>query len=316
MRYGAWNISAGLRFDHYGFVVHDSAVSPRFGVSRFVSSLNLLLHASYDRVFQTPAMENLLLASSQELDSVNPVVLRIPVPVARANYYEGGLTKSFFGKFRLDANVFRRDFHNYSDDDVLLQTGVSFPISFAKARIFGEEVRLDVPHWGRISGFVSYANQSGIGRGPINGGLFLGSDASAGLTDTSKFGVSQDQRNTFHARVRLDAGHGFWFAAGTQYGSGLPADLSDNTKVPMLVAQHGAAVVSLVNFTKQRVEPNFSIDLGIGAQLYRKEARSLQFQIQATNIADRLNLINFASVFSGTAIAAPRSVSARLRVSF
>jgi hypothetical protein len=313
MRYGAWNISAGLRFDHYGFVVHDSAVSPRLGVSRFVSSLNLLLHASYDRVFQTPAMENLLLASSPELDSVNPVVLRLPVPVARANYYEAGLTKSFFGKFRLDANVFRRDFHNYSDDDVLLQTGVSFPIAYAKARIFGEEVRLEVPHWGRVSGFVSYANQSGIGQGPINGGLFIGSDASAGLTDTGKFGVSQDQRNTLHARVRLDAGHGFWFAAGAQYGSGLPADLSENTDIPTLVAVR-CLVVSR-QFAKQRVEPNFSMDLGMVRNL-SQGARSLQFQIQATNIADRLNVINFASIFSGTALAAPRSVSARLRVSF
>jgi len=316
MRYGSWNISAGLRFDHYGFVVHDSGVSPRLGVSRFVSSLNLLLHASYDRVFQTPAMENLLLASSPQLDSLNPVVLRLPVPVARANYYEGGITKSFLGKFRLDANVFRRDFHNYSDDDVLLQTGVSFPISFAKARILGEEVRLEVPHWGRVSGVLSYSNQSGLGQGPINGGLFLGSDASAGLTDTGKFAVSQDQRNTLRARARFDAGHGLWFAAGAQYGSGLPADLSANTDVPTLIAQYGADVVSRVNFTKQRVEPNFSMDLGMGAQLYRKEARSLQFQIQATNIADRLNVINFASVFSGTAIAPPRSVSARLRVSF
>jgi hypothetical protein len=316
MRYGAWNISAGLRFDHYGFVVHDCAVSPRLGVSRFVSSLNLLLHASYDRVFQTPAMENLLLASSPQLDSVNPVVLRLPVPVARANYYEGGITKSFLGKLRLDANVFRRDFRNYSDDDVLLQTGVSFPISYAKARILGEEVRLEVPHWGRVSGVLSYSNQSGLAQGPINGGLFLGSDASAGLTDTGKFAVSQDQRNTLRARARFDAGHGLWFAAGAQYGSGLPADLSANTDVPTLVAQYGADVVSRVNFTKQRVEPNFSMDLGMGAQLYRKEARSLQFQIQATNIADRLNVINFASVFSGTAIGVPRSVSARLRVSF
>jgi hypothetical protein len=107
-----------------------------------------------------------------------------------------------------------------------------------------------------------------------------------------------------------------WFAAGAQYGSGLPADLSQNTDVATLVAQYGAAVVSRVNFTKQRVEPNFSMDLGMGAQLYRKESRSLQFQIQATNIADRLNVINFASILSGTAIGVPRSVSARLRASF
>jgi len=260
-------------------------------------------------------MENLLLASSPELDSVNPAVLRLPVQVARANYYEGGMTKSILGKLRLDATIFRREFHNYPDDDVLLQTGVSFPIAYAKARIFGEEIRLEIPRWDRVSGFVSYSNQAGWGQGPITGGLFLGSDSGA-LTDTSRFAVSQDQRNTLRSRVRFEAGYGVWFAAGVQYGSGLPADLSDNTDLATLIAQYGSAVVSRVNFDKQRVGPNFTLDLGMGAELYRKEARSVQFQIQAANVTDRLNVINFASLFSSTAVGLPRSVSARLRVSF
>ncbi len=49
----------------------------------FFPSLNLLVHASYDRVFQTPALENLLLASSPEFDSVNPIVVRFPVEPAQ-----------------------------------------------------------------------------------------------------------------------------------------------------------------------------------------------------------------------------------------
>ncbi|HEY2352758.1 MAG TPA: TonB-dependent receptor, partial [Candidatus Acidoferrum sp.] len=137
IHFGNWNIAAGLRFDHYGFVVHQSAWSPRLGVSRYVPAWNLLLHASYDRVFQTPAVENLLLASSEQLNAIDPLVLRLPVRPALANYYEGGLTKSLFGKLRIDANIFRRDFHNYPDDDTLLDTGISFPISFSHARIFG-----------------------------------------------------------------------------------------------------------------------------------------------------------------------------------
>ena len=76
VRLGKWNLSAGLRFDHYGFAVNESAWSPRLGVSRFISSLNLLVHASYDRVFQTPAMENLLLASSPQLDSLSDLVCK------------------------------------------------------------------------------------------------------------------------------------------------------------------------------------------------------------------------------------------------
>src|SRR5262249_17667980 len=200
---GNWNVNLGLRFDHYKLAANENAVSPRLAISRFIPRWNLLLHASYDRVFQTPAVENLLLASSPDLDVVNDNVLRLPIKSARANYYEGGITRGVGGKLRIEVNVFRRDFHNYSDDDVLLDTGVSFPIAFAKARIFGEEASLQVLHLWRFSGFISYSNQAGYGKGPVTGGLFLGDDASSVLTDTERFAVSQDQRNTFRSRVRF-----------------------------------------------------------------------------------------------------------------
>ncbi len=315
MRLGRWNISAGLRFDHYGFVVHESAWSPRVGVSRFVPTLNLLLHASYDCVFQTPAIENLLLASSPLLDAISPSVLRLPVRPGRGNFYEGGVTKAFLGKLRLDANVFRRDFRHYSDDDVLLDTGVSFPIAFAKARIFGEEVRVEIPQWGRFSGYLSYANQSGYGQGPITGGLFLGSDAANALTDTSRFAVTQDQRNSLRARVRFQAPRHAWLAMGAQYGSGLPADIG-NANVSDLLAAFGQQILDRVDLARGRVRPNFSLRVAAGAEIYHKESRSAALQIQVANLTNRLNVINFASLFSGTALGEPRSVSANLRLTF
>jgi outer membrane cobalamin receptor len=314
IRLGNWNVGAGLRFDHYGFVVHESAWSPRLGVSRYFPSLNFLIHASYDRVFQTPAVENLLLASSPQLDSVNSIVVRLPVRPGRANYYEVGFTKGIFGKLRLDANVFRRDFRNYSDDDVLLDTGVSFPIAFAKARIVGEEARIEIPRWGRFSGYISYANQIGIGQGPIVGGLFLGSDMVNGLTNTSGFPVTQDQRNTVRARVRFQATDHLWFALASQYGSGLPADTTADPN--FLLAQYGPAILDRVNLPRGRVKPNFALDAAVGLEVYRKEQRSATFQIQAANLTDRVNVINFASLFSGTAVAPPRSISTRLKLTF
>jgi len=313
--HGNWTVSAGLRFDHYGFVVHESAWSPRVGISRYVPSLNLLVHASYDRVFQTPAMENLLLASSPEFVSFAPVVLRLPVRPARGNYYEAGITKSFLGKLRLDANVFRRDFRNYSDDDVLLDTGISFPIAFRKARIAGEELQLAVTRWGRFSGYLSYANQSGLGQGPITGGLFLGDDAANALADTSKFAVSQDQRNTARARVRFQAHRRVWLAMGAQYGSGLPAKIG-SADVNDLLAAFGPQILSRVNLQRGRVGPNFSLDAAAGVELFRSDQRSATVQIQAANLTDLLNVINFESLFSGTAVAAPRSVLARLKFTF
>ena len=318
IRLGKWNLSAGLRFDHYGFAVNQSAWSPRLGVSRFFSSLNLVVHASYDRVFQTPAMENLLLASSPQLNSLSGIVLKLPVLPARANYYEVGFTKSFVSKLRIDGNVFRRDFRNYPDDDVLLDTGISFPIAFSSAEIHGEEIQIAVPRWGRFSGVLSYSNQTGIGQGPITGGLFLG-DEIEGISDTSKFPVSQDQRNTVRARVRLQATERLWFATSAEYGSGLPVDLNgpvDPSQISFLLQQYGPAILNEVNFNARRVRPNFSFDAAAGATLFHKEGKDVSFEIEGHNLTDKLNVLNFASLFSGTAVAPPASISARLKVGF
>jgi hypothetical protein len=314
---GNWNVSAGLRFDHYGFVVHQSAWSPRLGISRFISQTKTLLHFCYDRVFQTPAMENLLLASSPELDSLNPIVVRLPVRSSRGNYFEGGVTQALFGKLRLDANVFRRNFHNFADDDVLLDTGVSFPIAFDNARIVGEEVRLAVTEWHRFSGFLSYSNQSASAHGPITGGLLLGSEAGDELTDTTRFAVTQDQRNSVRARVRMQATKRAWAAVSADYGSGLPIELdTGNIDLNFLLAQYGEEILSRVSLAHGRVKPNFSLGAAVGAELYRKESRRLSLQVEAANLTDRVNVLNFAGLFSGTAVAARRSACARLRFTF
>jgi predicted hotdog family 3-hydroxylacyl-ACP dehydratase len=314
---GNWNVSAGLRFDHYGFVVGESALSPRVGVSRYIDRWKILLHVSYDRVFQTPAMENILLASSAQVMSLNPEVLRLPVRPSRGNYFEGGISQALFAKLRLDANVFRRNFRNFADDDVLLDTGVSFPVAFNKARIFGEELRLAIAEWHRFSGFLSYSNQSAIAQGPTTGGLFLGSEAGEVLTDTGKFAVTQDQRNTVRASVRAQIAKRAWAAASADYGSGLPVEL-DPTSIDMnfLLAQYGPEILSRINFDRGRVRPNFSLGAAFGVELYRKESRSLNLQIEAANLTDRVNLLNFAGLFSGTAVAAPHSAAAHLRFVF
>jgi len=228
-----------------------------------------------------------------------------------------GITKGFGGKLRIDVNLFRRDFRDFADDDLLLNTGVSFPIAFATALIEGEELRLEVPRWGRFSGFLSYANQTGIGHGPITGGLFLGEEAGTAITDTSSFPISQDQRNTLRGRLRLQALSRLWLAVSAEYGSGLPVDLGDGPiDYNFLLSQYGASVLDRVNFARGRVRPSFSLDAGAGVDLYRRDSRTVALLIQSANLTDRVNVINFESLFSGTAIGPPRSVSLRLRATF
>ncbi len=143
---GDWNSSVGARFDHYGFAVREGGLEPKSRRFALLLLAEVIDTPAYDRVSQTPPVEDLLLASSPQIDSLNALVVRLPVEPARANYHEAGSTKSFFGTLKVDAKVFHRDFRNYSDDDVLLDTGVSFPIAFAKAQITGEELRIKVPH--------------------------------------------------------------------------------------------------------------------------------------------------------------------------
>ena len=65
MHLGNWTISAGLRWDHYQLLINRQAVDPRFSIARYFPSADLMVHFSYDRVFQTPSFENILLSSSQ-----------------------------------------------------------------------------------------------------------------------------------------------------------------------------------------------------------------------------------------------------------
>ena len=107
-----------------------------------------------------------------------------------------------------------------------------------------------------------------------------------------------------------------WLAMSGQYGSGLPANLSSIENQSFLLSQYGSAILDRVNFDRQRTRPNFSLDIAAGAQLYRKELRSAALQIQVSNVTDRVNVLNFASLFSGTAISVPRSISGGLKLSF
>ncbi len=102
---------------------------------------------------------------------------------------------------------------------------------------------------------------------------------------------------------------------GTQYGSGLPADIG-NAKPSDLLAAFGQQILDRVDFARGRVQPNFSFDLAAGAEIYHKESRSATMLIQVANVTNRLNVINFASLFSGTALGEPRTVSASLRLTF
>jgi hypothetical protein len=312
---GKWSVSAGIRWDHYQLLLNKNAMSPRLSVSRYFSGADLVVHASYDRVFQTPSSENILLSNSTSVVSLNPNFLRLPVQPSNGNYYEAGFTKSFFGNFRLDANVYRRDVSNFADDDQLLNTGVSYPIAFDKGIVYGAEAKLDMPHWGNLSGFVSYSYMVGSAWFPVTGGLFLGDNAVSASTQLSgHMPETQDQRNTARAQFRYQLFPRMWLATGAQYGTGLPFDFAGTYSDAL--AQYGQQMVNRVNFNRGRIDPALLIDASVGVDVYKSERLKMRFQADGENLTNVLDVIDFGGLFSGNAIGPSRSFGLRLTTQF
>lgn len=318
IRLGNWTVSAGLRWDHYQLLVNENALSPRLSLARYFPSAGLVVHASYDRVFQTPSAENLLLASSAQVVSLNPGVLRLPVEPSHGNYFEIGGSKSVFNQTRLDFNYYRRYANQFADDDQILSTSVSFPIAFHKSMIYGAEGKLEIAKWKALSGQASYSYMVGNVWFPITGGLFLGDDLLGAQTQsTGHFPTSQDQRHTVRARLRYQVFSRVWIAGSAEYGSGLPFVLGAFTNSPQqAVAQYGQAVVDRIDFGRGRIRPSLAANLSVGAEVFKHEQISTHLQADLTNLNNRLNVIDFGGLFSGNAIAPPRSYALRLQTSF
>jgi TonB-dependent Receptor Plug Domain len=312
VRWGNWTINAGLRWDHYQLLLNRQAVGPRFSIARYFPSVTLILHFSYDRVFQTPSFENILLSSSTAATKLNPISQQLPVAPSEGNYYEAGVSKSFFNHIKLDANYFRRLVNNYADDDQLQNTTISFPIAFRKSIIYGAEAKLDLPDWHRFSGFVSYSYTLGNAWYPVTGGLFLGTDSV--LPTTGHFPDSQDQRNTVRSRFRYQITPRFWLGAGFQFDSGLPFEF-EGTYAEALT-QYGQQVVDRINFTRGRIYPAFQVNVSAGADIYKSDRITMRLQADGQNLNNVLNVIDFGGLFSGNAIGPSRSFALRLSTTF
>ncbi|HEY6302020.1 MAG TPA: TonB-dependent receptor [Terriglobales bacterium] len=310
-----WTINAGLRWDHYQLILNRQGLDPRFAISHYFPSADLVVHFSYDRIFQTPSFENILLSSSTAVESIDPTkFLRLPVEVSEGNYYEAGLTKVLAGKIRLDANYFRRLVANYADDDQIENTSISYPIAFRKAIIYGAEARLDLPDWRRLSGVLSYSYTVGNAWAPVTGGLFLGDDAAAAQALTGHFPDSQDQRNTIRGRLRYQLKPRLWIAGGIQYDTGLPFEFNGTQQ--QALAEYGQQVIDRINFARGRIYPSFQVNASAGADVYKSERMAMRFQIDGQNLTDILDVIDFGGLFSGNAIGPSRNVAMRLTTSF
>ncbi|HEU0174995.1 MAG TPA: TonB-dependent receptor [Blastocatellia bacterium] len=307
----------GLRYDRSSLLVSDQQVSPRLGVVYFVSKTKTALRASFNRLFQPPQVDNLLLSSSEMARSLSPFVAGpsgggADIHPEKVSAYEAGFAQDFRRWVRLDVAFWRRDFRNVGDPNVFFNTTIIFPNSVAKGFSRGVDVRLDVPERKGVSGWLSYTNMRLLQTGPINGGLFLTDDfieAGPGV----KFIPDQDQRNTGAFGVIYQHHRsGLLLSFSGRHESGVPLEVEED-RLDELKSAPGA---ELVNFERGRVKPRTTFNFSAGVNLFKRERVVCAAQLDVLNIADKLFAYNFGNPFEGTHFGYGRRWSGGLKIEF
>src|SRR5262249_16473333 len=158
----ALTVNAGFRLSDYSFFVKETHVQPRLALAYYIKQTGTVLRASYDRLIVPPENEGLLIASSPAAAALTAGGTDVPIREESQNSFEVGLEQKVGKLFRLDAAYYRKYVHNAQDNDQFLNTGVLFPISFAKARSKGLDVRIDVPDHHGFTGYWSFGTNSAI----------------------------------------------------------------------------------------------------------------------------------------------------------
>jgi len=317
-------LDLGVRYDNYKLLISDHELSPRLAVAYYVPKTKTTLRASYNRLFQPPPAENLLLASSPEAAALSPIAVLQgvttvqPILPDKQNAFEAGAQQLLSKLFRMNLTVYQKRIENFSDKDQFFETGVIFPIAISSGRVTGEEVRLESTDIHGFRTFVSYANARAYGVTPITGGLFLGEDPKDLFLKGLKFANDHDQRN--EAQFQISYNHrpsGLYASFSGRYDSGVPADLEPGTTLVDFVAEgFDPRLYNELDFQRGRVRPRTILDLSVGADLMQKERVSMNIQFDVQNLTNELFLYNFESVFSGTHVGYPRLFSGRLSLRF
>jgi len=309
-------VQAGLRYDHTNLLVSDQQFSPRISGVYYFPKTKTALRASFNRLFQPPQVNNLLLSSSDLARSLSPFAGAngggADVHPEKISAYEAGFTQDFRGWFRLDAAYWRRNFRNVNDPNVFFNTTIIFPNSVAKGFSRGVDVRLDAPERKGWSGWLSYTNMRILYTGPINGGLFL-TEEFIEIGPGTKFIPDQDQRNMGGFGVTYQHHRsGLLVSFSGRHESGMPLEVEEE-RLEELKSAPGA---ELVDFKRGRVKPRTIFNFSTGVTVFKSERIVCAARLDVLNIADKPFAYNFGNPFEGTHFGYGRRWSGGLKIEF
>jgi hypothetical protein len=314
-RAGRFQFSLGLRYDAYRFLAQGTQWQPRLGVSYELIPKRTVLRLSYNRTYQTPPNENLLLSHSEFARNTVGAEL-IAIRPERQNFYEAGVQQAIGSKLSLTVSAYHKNARDQQDNNNFFETGVIFPISLARIRVNGAEGRLAslpwVTRWGSFGGSLSVTHSRAISTPPFTGGLFFGQQVVDSLS-RGPFVIDHDQALSVHGVLSWTHRAGWFATSSTRYDSGLVANSSD----PAVIAADPdyADLLPYVNLggNPPRTRPRTVQDLTFGYTRWKDGGRRWEASAQISNLTGVTALYNFQSIFVGTRVVQPRTVGVRLR---
>jgi len=321
IKLGDFQISLGLRYDVYRFLVDDTMWQPRVGVSYHVKRTGTVFRASYNRLMQTPQNENLLVSSSEKANVlVDPAIRETTGGVQRIspekqNLMEVGFQQSLGRRFSVNSSFYHKNARNQQDVNNFFNTPIVFPLQLLAIRVNSVESRLVMTPWKGFSGSLAATHARAISTPPFVGGLYIG-NGNVTLLNEGPFVIDHDQKLSLQSVVNYTHRRGFYSTVSLRHDSGLVSGGADPDVVR--ADPDYADLLPYVNLLSDppRTKPRTIVDVVVGYERIRNDRKLWDFNVQASNIGNQTALYNFQSAFVGTRVVQPRTVGARLRFFF
>ena len=348
-------LSLGLRYDDYHGLSHGQSLQPRLGASYLVKKTNTVLRGSYTRSFETPYNENLILSSATGAGGLANGILGTataqPLQPGNRNQFDLGLQQTIGKHFLIDVGYFNKKTINAYDFSVVLNTPITFPISWAQSKIDGISFKANLTNYKGFSAFMVAGHTRARFFPPENGGLFFNSDLPTGV-----FRIDHDQ--AFQQTTQLQYTFERWKQIAPyltftwRYDSGSVAgSVPDFASALALTADQQAQIglfcagvfatptqpLTSCSSTNRgalrlripadgtanddsnppRIASRNLFDISVGSDnVLRTDHTKMTLRFTATNLTNEQALYNFLSTFSGTHFVSPRSLQVQVGVKF
>lgn len=351
-------VSLGLRFDNYNGLSKGKSLQPRLGVSYLFKPTNTVVRASYTRNFETPYNENLIFSNAAGTngfaDGSFGDVNAAPLKPGNRNQFNVGLQQGIGRYVVADIDYFNKYTRSAYDFNVLLNTPITFPISWDKSKIDGVSFRLNLTNYKGLSAFFTASHTRARFFPPETGGFFFNSDLPEGVfridhdqafQQTTQIQYSFDRFKSLHKfapfvafTYRYDSG--LVSGAVPDYATALSFSADEQQQIGLFCGNQTATLASPIrncsdtnrgairvripadgtvnsDTNPPRIAPRNLFDLSLGSDnLMRTDKVKISARLTFVNLTNKVALYNFNSTFSGTHFLTPRTVQGQIGITF